>query len=204
MSDYCPCEPCNRPRHHDWSICSHHAWILERALAETPALVRELDMTLSRQRGVGAGHGARSADKPLPYDTRASEALFILRDTLAGWAKELGLLVRPTHPTDAISGALFAHLQLLIVHDQAAQAVDEITTATREGWRIVQPNTRGRIPLPDACPEPGCAHPMWATMHDVDDPRPNLVWCEATPERHEWRPEQWLRLGHRLGYGRTA
>lgn len=199
----CPLDPCNRPNHPGWTICTHHAWTLEQALAETPALVHELHTTLARQRGNTTGHGARSADKPLPYDTRASEALWILRDTLAGWAVEMHLTVQPRHTTEAIGRALLAHHLHLVIHIDAGQAVDEITTATREGWRIVQPSNRGRISLPDPCPEPDCAHRMWATMHDVDDPRPNLVWCDA-PERHEWRPEQWLRLGHRLGYGRTA
>lgn len=203
MTD-CPVDPCNRPTVPGWTICRHHSWTLEQALAETPALLRELDLTLARQRGNVAGQGSRSADKPLPYDLNASRALWLLRNTLTSWARELQLVVLSIDTTEAIAHFVLAHHHQLIVHAQADQAVDEITTATTEGWRIVQPNTRGRIPLPDLCPEPNCSQPMWATMHDVGDPRPNLVWCEATPERHEWRPEQWLRLGHRLGYGRTA
>lgn len=203
MTD-CPVDPCNRPTHPGWTVCTHHSWVLERALAETPALISELNTTLARQRGNTAGHGSRSADKPLPYDTRASSALWLLRNTLTSWATELGLTIRDRHTTTAIAQALLAHHPHLVTHPQAGDAVDEITTATREGWRIVQPSTRGRIPLPDPCPEPSCGHPMWATMHDLDDPRPNLVWCDNPEQRHEWRPEQWLRLGHRLGYGRSA
>lgn len=199
----CPCETCNRPRHPDLAICTHHAWCLERDLADTPALVRELELTLSRQRAGTTSAGGRSAEKPLPLDPRAGDTLRALRAVLATWARTSGLHVRASDHTAGIALALHINRHQLVLRIDAHQAVADITGACRDGWAVVQPNSRGRIPLPDACPEAGCKARMWATMHDVDDPRPNLVWCEGT-ERHEWRPEQWLRLGHRLGYGRTA
>lgn len=201
----CPVDACSRPRHHDWTICTQHSWQLERDLAEIPALADELDTTLARQVGNGPGNGSRSADKPLPYDLAASTAGWLLRNTLVGWIRDLEPDITH-HPADTIAAMgrwLYARHHLLVVHPAAEQCVEELAAARHEATKAVQPDRRGRISIPEACPEPGCSAALWASMHDVGDPRPNLVWCDGD-EKHEWRPEQWLRLGHRLGYGRTA
>lgn len=199
----CPVEACDRPAHPDWTICRQHAWQLERDLSDAPALTDELDLTLSRQRASASNDAGRSADKPLPFDTHASLALSTLRQILLAWVRALGVRTYPSDNPDQLAKILLARHHHLIVRIDAHTAVQDIGAVCREGWRVVQPNSRGRIALPDPCPEPGCGARLWASMHDVGDPRPNLVWCEG-PQRHEWRPEQWLRLGHRLGYGRTA
>lgn len=203
MTSLCPVAGCDRPRVPDWAICRQCAWLLERALTDAPALADELDLTLSRQRASANNGAGRSADKPLPFDTHASLALSTLRQILLAWARQLQVRLYLTDTTQDIARFLLARHHHLIVRIDAHTAVQDIGAVCREGWRVVQPNSRGRIALPDPCPETGCGARLWASMHDVGDPRPNLVWCEG-PQRHEWRPEQWLRLGHRLGYGRTA
>lgn len=198
MSDDCPCDPCNRPTVPGWTICRHHSWQLERALAETPALVVELDLTITRQTSTGARTGSRSTSRPLPLDLAASEAYAILRSTLNAWTAELH---GPTSTLPRIGRWLLAHHHQLVTHPAADQAVDEITAATRNAWHTTDRKLLARVTLPDPCPD--CGAPLHAVLHDLGDPRPNLVWCNG-PEPHRWEPVQWLRLGHRLGYGREA
>lgn len=203
MNHDCPCDPCNRPTVPGWAICKHHGWTLERALAETPALARQLELTITRQAAAGARNGSRSAEKPLAYDPTASEALAVLRSTLVGWVRDLqpDLALQPADTLGAIAIWLLRHHGALVVHPAAEQAVDEITAATANGWRAIDRRDRARFHLPDACPE--CGAQLRAVLHDTDDPRPNLVWCTGE-EPHRYEPHQWLRLGQRLGYGREV
>lgn len=196
----CPVAGCTRPRHPNLAICTQHDWQLGRDLHDAPQLAAELELTMSRQRATPSS-GGRSADTPLPYDDRASQALATLTRALTLWCRQAGVILRPTDTPAAMAGFLNSRRHHLVTRIDAHEAAQQIGDACANGWRVVQPSSRGRIALPDACPE--CRAALWATMHDVGDPRPNLVWCDG-PERHEWRPEQWLRLGHRLGYGRTA
>lgn len=202
MSD-CPCDPCNRPRHPNYTICSHHAWLVERALAETPALARELDLTITRQTSTGARTGSRSTGRPLPLDLAASEAMAVLRNTLTGWVREIAPEPhqQPADNLNAIGRWLHNHHHDLVVHHAADQAVDEILAATRNAWKTTDRKILARVQLPDPCPD--CGARLQAALHDVGDPRPNLVWCDGV-EPHRWEPVQWLRLGHRLGYGREV
>lgn len=198
MAD-CPADPCNRPAVPGFTLCRHHAWLLERALAEAPALARQLDMTITRQTSVGARSGSRSTSRPLPLDLAASEALTVLHHTLAAWVRELGY--RPRGSADVLGRLLLHRHHQLVVHPDAADAVGEITAATANGWRCTDRKPLARVILPDPCPDCGAA--LHAVLHDIGDPRPNLVWCLGV-ETHRWEPVQWLRLGHRLGYGREV
>lgn len=202
MTD-CPVDPCNRPAVPGWVICRHHTWTMQRALAETPALARELDLTITRQTSVGARTGPRSSGIPLAYDPAASEALAVLRSTLLGWVRELqpDVYRQPPGTLDAVGMWLLHRVGDLVVHAAAEQAVEEITAATANGWRATDRRVRVRVVLPDGCPE--CGAQLHAVLHDIGDPRPNLVWCLGE-QQHRYEPHQWLRLGHRLGYGREV
>lgn len=196
MSD-CP-TGCGRPRHQDWAICSVCANGLRQDLAELPALCVELDRSLARLGSNYLGGGKANGD-PLPYGLGASRATGDIKAVLVAWVRDLD--EDPEHhPADtipAMSGWLLARHAMLVVHPAAEEVCREFAGITRRARHATDPNRRGRIDLPDPCPEDACAAPLYATLHDVGDPRPNLVWCR---EGHEWRPEQWLRLGHRLGY----
>lgn len=85
----CATETCDRPVR-DTTVCVSCLRELEQALGDMTALAEELDTTLSRQTAMGdRSGGSPSAIKPLPYDPRASEALWVLRNTLVGWVREL-------------------------------------------------------------------------------------------------------------------
>lgn len=201
MSDLCPVDRCDRPRHHDQSICGQHSWELKRNLAELPALADALDTFLARQRGQGVSRlGGTGDEQPLPYDLAASDAITLLRATLVGWVRDLQ--PDPTlHPRDnlgSIGRWLYAAHHNLVIHAAAEQAVDEIGYACRVSWRAVDLAPRTRVDLDDPCPD--CGAQLRAVLHDVGDPRPNVVWCLGE-SAHRWEPQQWLRLGQRLGKG---
>jgi hypothetical protein len=61
---------------------------LERALGDIAFYAAHLEVTFSRQARIGSGDGGRrSAELPLPYDSRASRAASVLRNTLVGWVR---------------------------------------------------------------------------------------------------------------------
>src|SRR5207253_6855693 len=67
----CPLD--GKPVHDQAAICAACTADLTQALAEMPALLDDLDLTLSRQTALGERHGGRSSEKALPYDVRASD-----------------------------------------------------------------------------------------------------------------------------------
>jgi hypothetical protein len=73
----------------DAYLCSRCTRQLRRTLADVPTLATELDTVLARATAYNDHHGGRSADKPLPIDERASEAAWVLRNTLTTWARIL-------------------------------------------------------------------------------------------------------------------
>lgn len=129
MSDTCPVEHCARPWHQDRAICTHHAEQLERDIGDLPALVDELETTLARQGASGARTGGRGNEKPLPFDLGASEALAVLRGTLAAWSREIG--------TSGTALALLGAVAELVMHPDAADAIEEISSARRNALRAI-------------------------------------------------------------------
>lgn len=73
----------------DAHLCTRCTNRLRRDLHTVPDLVAELDTVLARDTAYAEHHGGASADKPLPIDTRASEASWVLRNTLTTWARIL-------------------------------------------------------------------------------------------------------------------
>lgn len=79
---------CGQPAD-DAYLCRVCTNVLRRDLNRIPDLADELDTVLARQTAYLEHHGGRSADTPLPIDTRASEAAWVLRNTLGTWARVL-------------------------------------------------------------------------------------------------------------------
>lgn len=76
---------CGRPVKDQAYICAGCTDRLSRALGDVPALFAEVETTRLRQSRTGGrpiGSVSRTADKPLPWDQRASEALSELRTAL--------------------------------------------------------------------------------------------------------------------------
>ena len=173
-------------------ICSHCSWLLERELGDVGALgqhlAAELDVALSRQVRIGGGSGGRrSAEKPLPYDATASEALAVLRSTLVAWvrvlAEESPDVKWPADTLDSMAAWLLSRMPELASHEAAAEAFDELTSAVANARRAVD-RPVSRI-FAGICGQDGCPGSVYG--------RPGREWarcdtCGASFEvatRHE-------------------
>jgi hypothetical protein len=153
----CPVTECDRPRRGSEHVCGACAGQLGRDLGDIPALVDQLEVTLSRQTSGGAGGGN---ERPLPYDPRASEALDALRTTLVGWTRVLlDGMTRPegprcegcahpsctlidytTWPRDTLTDMarwLLRRHRSLIRHPAAQEIVEEVGDVVRAAGRVI-------------------------------------------------------------------
>lgn len=178
VSHMCPYDKCSRPAHDGWTLCDQHAWELETALGDIPALNEELNTTLSRQTASGQRHGARSTEKPLAFDAGASEATYVLRNTLVGWVRDL--LPDPTpgndwpaDRVDAMARWLLARIDQLRTHPAAEQLVDEIGAAVRECTRAI--DRRAAMVYAGTC---ACGEGLYAAVGRAN------VACRGCGARH--------------------
>lgn len=192
-TDLCLVPCCGRPRHADFVICVHCAWLLEKALGDVPALSDDLDLTLSRQTASGARNGSRSSNKPLPFDTNASEVGWLLRNTLVGWVRDLCEAHTEPGPPDTCGDMarwLLARLWRLQAHPAANEVVSEVLAAVGEARRAIdRPAERvyaGACQVPHegvACDQPLYARlgrtvitcPKCGTGHDLQDRRERMA-----------------------------
>lgn len=81
---------CGRPRPGNSFVCGACVADLERALGDVAFLAAQLDVTFTRQSRMGSGDGGRrSAERPLPFNARASKVGAELRVALVGWVRVL-------------------------------------------------------------------------------------------------------------------
>lgn len=176
-----PCERCDRAVE-DARVCSLCSRDAERALGNVPALMDELDLTVSRQRRFNAmSDGGRSAETPVPFHVHAAEARDVLRNVLVGWSKmaheEAPALVHgPVHddcldlscssirkaldwntlPKDnpaAMSRYLLRRVEWFRHHELAEVFIDEILGVVRTVNRLVDaPENRTTFAV-GPCPE---------------------------------------------------
>lgn len=164
----CAVESCDRATNPGWVLCKPCALGLERTLAEVPALQAELDLQTARQASRDHGPVATAAERPLPYDPRASERTWLLRNTLVGWIRDLEpeLTGHPEDTLPSMARWLLARVSELYVHPAGEQAVDEIRYAVAQAWRCVD-NPPERVFL-GVCT---CGTDLWAPMDAT------TVWC---------------------------
>jgi hypothetical protein len=121
---------------------------LARSLGDVPWLTEELEVTISRQKGVdyrGVG-GSGSTERTLPVVWGASEARTHLKALLVSWAlfcASEGVRSsdpRPEMPADnlpALSRWLMWRVDGLMLNDIAPEAIDEITGAVAHCHRLI-------------------------------------------------------------------
>lgn len=172
----CPVPSCDRPRHPGWVVCRPCVSGLEAALAEIPALQDELDTQTARQASRDHGPVATAAERPLPYDPRAAERSWLLRNTLTGWIRDLepDVNAQPADTLPAMARWLLARLGDLVVHPAGDEAVAEIRYAVTQAWRVVD-NPPERVFL-GVCE---CGTELWAPMDAT------LVRCRGCETEHD-------------------
>jgi hypothetical protein len=205
------CQSCTRPVG-DAFLCGGCTAQLKATLDSLPDLAAELDTTITRQAVTTQRGGPRAAEKPLPFNAAASEAAWVLRNTLSGWARviaeevlagaENGLgtingAIRSPRKGDAVTTAqialwLSAHLEQLRHHQAAGEAHDEIRGAAQAAQRAIDhPRNRHQFPV-GPCPDCG-AHLTAYLRRD----EPPVITCDGET-RHVFAAHQWARVGQRI------
>lgn len=158
---------CGRPVA-DAYVCHPCGQTLAQELATVRDLVADLELALARGTSFGNHTGGRGTDRqPLPYDVRASEALWVLRNTLGTWARiveeengqggpEVGMPAKPAQshaerlsphpgwydtrghiPAPQIGSWLAARIHWLRHHAAAAEAFDELHAAITTARHVI-------------------------------------------------------------------
>lgn len=139
------CPVCDRPVR-DTVLCTFCTSEIVKCLTQVPDLLVELQVNATRQaktapRTSGVG---RSAETPLPYGQRASDALKQLTDVLVGWARVVPANWRPPlvytpPPTEPAAAAryLLANINRLRQHPEAEKAYDHITKARDHAMEVI-------------------------------------------------------------------
>jgi hypothetical protein len=131
------CAVCGRPVADQAYLCDRDTRMLAVDISEVPGLEPELEVTLTRQDRVGESGGGgvtKRAEEPLPFSAVASEAGYVLTNTLTTWgrhvAEERGVPGPQGSPAATEAARWFlGHLEWLRHRPEAAQAYDEITSA---------------------------------------------------------------------------
>jgi len=143
---------CGKPTRDAAYVCDDCSHALAVALGDIPWLDEELEITVSRQKGVdyrrvGGGKGGKKpTERPLPADMGASEARTHLRGVLVSWVRfcaDEGVRNASPHPgipddtLIAISKWLLWRVDGLTLLDIGTEAVDEITSAVAHCHRLI-------------------------------------------------------------------
>lgn len=108
-------------------------------LAQVPALVDELNTTITRQTAVAGRSGPKTSETPLPYHPAASDALRCLESRLNATLAAAD----PTEPRQPAGNApqtalkLIRRLPQLRNRDDAHTHITQLNQAIRDSWRII-------------------------------------------------------------------
>jgi hypothetical protein len=165
---------CGKPTRDNATVCDTDTAKLTRALAETPFLAEQIDITITRQRAAAIGGGGSKTSKEAlvdylagvatdglrgvqtPWHDKASEAKRDLHETLRSWVRlcaeenvrhDGGLERLPVDELGALSRWLMCRVEGLRFHDAGSDAVDEITAATKTIRSIVFWKRKSRVYL---------------------------------------------------------
>lgn len=231
MSRTCPC---SRPAG-DGFICGICTDLLAGQLRTVPIyLAPELDTALAKQAAFGET-GTRpqhppaswpdddpvagAAERPLPYSPTASEAGWVLHNTLAAWAAALIENRRHQSPVDGLTpdpegdrmhvhgpavlsaslavlaAYLSANVQKLRMRPDAWDAAGEIGAAISAVDRLIDTPIHRTVVAVGPCPEHECGGEVRAYIPTHPD-RTSYMTC--TRCRRRWESWQWGRIRRRI------
>lgn len=141
---------CGKPTRDDAYVCDDCLDSLARALGEVPWLDDELEVTITKRKGidyrrVGGGKGGKR-EQPSPPEWTASNARTHLKGILVAWVKfcheenvrnSSPSRTLPDDDLKAISRWLLWRVDGLALHDIGPEAVDEITSAVAHCHRLI-------------------------------------------------------------------
>lgn len=134
-----PCQHCSR-LYDDANLCFECQRGLHEKLGNAAIFARQLQLSITRQSKTGGPReGGKSTETPLPFDDNASEADWVMRQTLIAWSNEIQLLTvySETWTTMGIALWLRMHVRQLARLGSAGQCFDEIDQALTLAVRAV-------------------------------------------------------------------
>lgn len=141
------CEACQLGTSSNATICPSCVDELKQLLGDVPALLRELNVALSRQSRIGTRSGGRKgSEAPLPFDPAASEAAdVLLAGTITRWALDIWRYAReipgqtwarPNPPKDPVAYLLSVVDEVKTRH-YAAELLDEVRAAVQNAREAI-------------------------------------------------------------------
>lgn len=134
----------------DANLCKPCTAELERAIAELPADLRDLQLVATRQASgpLGLGHGRQwdgpfeedsLGDAPWEFTPGAADQVWVLNNTVTTWVRHLCESRRATPPADGdgLLAWLLANLDAIRLDEAAAQIHEELTGLHDENDRWV-------------------------------------------------------------------
>lgn len=142
----------------------HTLRLLHDKLVTAVWVARQLEINITRQSQYGDPYrtGGKSNDTPLVFDDRASEAAWVLRNTLLVYAAEAGSST--TGSTPSIAAGLLERVTRI----ESPEAYDEISSAVELGKRTIDSPER-RVYLGDC----RCGNRLFG------DPDDDVTECES-------------------------
>jgi hypothetical protein len=140
MSGTCPY--CDAPQDAGL-LCSSCCDQLERDLGDVPAIVVDLDITISRQAKIGQAGKGGPAHERTPVHLGAVAVADDLQNTLTSWARDVTeacgwvWVASKAPPSSQSAAALLMCIDTIRRHPAVAELVDEVTDAIRQARRVV-------------------------------------------------------------------
>jgi hypothetical protein len=153
---------------------------LKTELRAIPAIVAELDVTLTRQARIGERNGPRSTETPMPFHAGASVDLETIQTTLAMWCREVvdKRGITPPHEwgdSTELSKWLLRYPTEAAQLEDAAELFENVHSMTKAAHRTIDLAPDKRFLGP--CDECGSELYIWCTPNRI----PETVHC-ATEE----------------------
>jgi hypothetical protein len=175
----CSTPSCGYPAPQDAFICKNCLHALRRDLGDVPALIDDLNTTLTRQDVVGASSGRRASETSLPWKETASEALWVLVSTVLTWVREFQDPDTVPFPDAPVAAArwLLANSSYVASREQAGQVVDELASAVSKAYEVI--DRPPELLLAGQCGHRGCEEYLYAR------PDAKTTTCRSCGAVHE-------------------
>jgi hypothetical protein len=198
-------------------LCRSCSERLQRALGDLPALIADLDVTLTRQAVTGAhgeGKPTKKDAQPSPVHIGAAEVASNLRYVLATSVRYLtearGIVAVPADNPLAMARWLLLHHDSIRLDPAGPDIASDIHGVTRAIWKVIDPDPLVRIRV-GRCPEPVevvntpdgriviqayCPGEVWVFIPSEESGEPAIMECRCC--RHVWPAIQWGNAGKRI------
>jgi hypothetical protein len=198
---------CGKPAR-DAYLCRSCSRRLERALGDLPALLADLDVTLTRQAVTGAhseGKPTKKDSQPLPLHNGAAAVAFDVRHKLTTSVRHLtearGIIDLPADNPPAMARWLLLYHDTIRLDPAGPDIASDIHACTTAIMTVIDlPTTRGQFKV-GMCPETDeqgtlCPGEVWVHLPAEDLGLLATMECRKCGKVYEtW---QWLRAGARI------